>query len=281
MTLKEIRTKFTAALVSLYGQEEADSFFRLLLEFRHGMTRMDFALRPETNLTESDVVFWRTATDALLRQEPIQYLTGETHFCGRRFAVGPEVLIPRPETEELVEWIASEAAPGSRILDIGTGSGAIAVSLGLDVPGAKVSALDVSPQALERAKANGLSNGAEVTFLQQDILQTTFLEVYDIIVSNPPYVRHLEKEEMKPNVLQHEPHLALFVPDDDALLFYRKITELAVQALPAGGKLYFEVNQYLGEATAKLLVDAGFASVELRKDIYGNDRMLRGIKPYS
>lgn len=281
MTLKEIRMKFKEPLEPLYGADETDSFFRLLLEFRHGMKRVDFALDPEKQIAADDVIFWNEAKDALLRQQPIQYIIGETTFLGRRFFVDSSVLIPRPETEELVNWIVTEAHPEARILDIGTGSGAIAVSLALEIALARVTALDVSSAALETARKNAEANKAKVAFRETDILTATHVGSFDIIVSNPPYVRLSEKEMMKDNVLVHEPHLALFVGDDDPLLFYRKITDLAKNALAPGGRLYFEINQYLGEETVQILEAAGFTDIELRKDIYGNDRMLRGVQPYS
>lgn len=195
-------------------------------------------------------------------------------------------LIPRPETEELVEWIVAESrnsATGSlKILDIGTGSGCIAISLAKNLPNAEVFALDVSEKALAVAKKNADTNKVKVNFIQADILKINDLVElsthFDIIVSNPPYVRHLEKAEIKPNVLEYEPHLALFVEDTDALLFYRKIAKLAKENLAEKGKLFFEINQYLGKETLQLLEKFGFNSTELKKDIYGNDRMTRSDK---
>jgi len=281
MTLHEMRTKFREEIEPLYGKEETDSFFRIILEFRHGMSRVDLVLRPETLLSAEDVRFWEAIIKGLSAFRPLQYMLGETTFYGRKFRVSPDVLIPRPETEELVEWIVREIGPDSRILDIGTGSGAIAISLALELPSAQVSALDVSEAALLLAKGNAKSLGADVVFHQADILQTERLDAFDVIVSNPPYVRHLEKSQMKSNVLDFEPHLALFVEDDDALLFYRKIASLASDALSPGALLFFEINQYLGAQMTDLLKGFGFQDVVLRQDIFGNDRMLRGRKPYS
>lgn len=281
MTLYEMRTKFRQAMQPLYGAEETDSFFRLVLEFRHGMSRADLALRPDTLLTEEDVVFWEEVMAALSVHRPIQYILGETTFFGRRFHVGPDVLIPRPETEELVAWMVSDIDPRSRILDIGTGSGAIALTLALELPSSRVTALDVSDAALSVASGNARSLGAQVVFCQTDILRAETLDTFDVIVSNPPYVRQLEKAEMNPNVLSYEPHLALFVEDADPLLFYRRIASLARGALAPGGWLYFEINQYFGKETADVLIQAGFEDVTLRQDIFGNDRMIRGRKPYS
>jgi release factor glutamine methyltransferase len=204
--------------------------------------------------------------------------------------VNENTLIPRPETEELVEWIVSESRKSEvesmKILDIGTGSGCIAISLAKNLPNAEVFAVDVSEKALSVAQKNADINKVEVNFVNADILKINDLaelttsnfqlpNYFDIIVSNPPYVRNLEKAEIKPNVLEFEPHLALFVEDTDALLFYRKIAELASKNLKENGKLFFEINQYLGKETVELLEDLGFNSIELKKDIYGNDRMIR------
>jgi release factor glutamine methyltransferase len=199
------------------------------------------------------------------------------------FEVNSNVLIPRPETEELVAWILSdckqEPLKDFKILDIGTGSGCIAIALAKNISQAEIAAIDVSAEALELAQKNAQTNGVPVTFLCQNILETEDLQgQFDVIVSNPPYVRNLEKAEIKKNVLEHEPHLALFVEDNDALLFYRKIATLAQKNLKENGKLYFEINQYLGLEMVGLLTAMGFVDVELRKDIYGNDRMICGCR---
>ena len=193
-------------------------------------------------------------------------------------------MIPRPETEELVDWIiGSQKVEGRnqrlKILDIGTGSGCIAILLAKNLPNAEVFALDVSEQALATAKRNAELNQVQVQFICQSILETEDLEhQFDIIVSNPPYVRHLEKQEIKKNVLDNEPHLALFVADNDALLFYRKIAQLAQKNLSPQGQLYFEINQYLGQEMVDLLHEMNFQNTALRKDIYGNDRMTRSTR---
>lgn len=188
------------------------------------------------------------------------------------------VLIPRPETEELVNWVLEDykESQNIKILDIGTGSGCIAIALAKNLKSTQVFAIDVSNKVIETAKLNAKQNDAEVFFMNCDILNTGDLnQKFDCIVSNPPYVRNLEKVEIKKNVLDNEPHLALFVEDDDALIFYRKIAELAKKCLNPNGKLYFEINQYLANETIALLKDFGFKNIELRKDIYGNDRMLK------
>jgi release factor glutamine methyltransferase len=200
------------------------------------------------------------------------------------FEVNPNVLIPRPETEELVDWIIESQNSELRtqklkILDIGTGSGCIAISLAKNLPNAEVFALDVSEQALATAQRNAESNQVQIQFIHQSILETEdFEHQFDIIVSNPPYVRDLEKQEIKKNVLDNEPHLALFVADNDALLFYRKIAQLAQKNLSPTGQLYFEINQYLGQEMVALLKEMNFQNTELRKDVYGNDRMTKSTR---
>jgi release factor glutamine methyltransferase len=212
---------------------------------------------------------------------PIQYLLGKTSFYGLDFEVDSSVLIPRPETEELVEWILESQkskvkSQKLRILDIGTGSGCIAISLAKNISEAQVFAIDVSEKALATAKKNAEKNKVELTLIAQNILRTDDLgQQFDIIVSNPPYVRNLEKQEIKKNVLDNEPHLALFVEDGDALMFYRKIAGLAQKNLAPNGQLFFEINQYLAKETLALLTEMGFKNIELRKDIYGNDRMIK------
>lgn len=281
------------ALSSIYDEQEIESFFYLLLESYQGKKRIDLALNPDMEMDALQLIQWESALSELLNQKPIQYIIGATEFYGLPFLVNENTLIPRPETEELVEWIVAESrnsATGSlKILDIGTGSGCIAISLAKNLPNAEVFAVDVSEKALAVAKKNADTNKVKVNFIQADILKINDLVElptsnfqlpthFDIMVSNPPYVRHLEKAEIKPNVLEHEPHLALFVEDTDALLFYRKIAELAKENLAEKGKLFFEINQYLGKETLELLEKFGFNSTELKKDIYGNDRMTRSEK---
>ena len=194
------------------------------------------------------------------------------------------VLIPRPETEELVQWVINDVNSSAvekslKILDIGTGSGCIAIALAKNLPNTKVFALDVSDVALKLAKQNAIANEVELEFIQADILDADFNSIqFDIIVSNPPYVRELEKETMSANVLNHEPHLALFVKDDDALLFYRKITEVANNILKTEGQLYFEINEFLGKSTKQLLNNSNYKNVELKKDVFDKDRMVKAIK---
>jgi release factor glutamine methyltransferase len=281
MIIKEYRTQFIQTLTSLYGADEAESFFYLILEEKQQLKRIDLALQPELEFKDTDILIWNGILESLKLEIPVQYLLGKTSFYGLDFEVNENVLIPRPETEELVDWIleSQKSKVKSRklkILDIGTGSGCIAISLAKNIPNAQVFALDVSEKALATAKKNAVLNEVKVTFIHQSILETDDLnQEFDIIVSNPPYVRNLEKEEIKKNVLEYEPHLALFVEDNDALIFYRKIAELAQKNLSNSGQLYFEINQYLGKEMVDLLEKMNFKNIELRKDIYGNDRMTR------
>jgi release factor glutamine methyltransferase len=278
--IKEYRTQFIQELTPIYDAGEAESFFYLILEEKHQLKRIDLALHPDLVFSEAEIVVWNSILEQLKQEIPVQYLLGKTSFYGLDFEVNENVLIPRPETEELVEWILESQkskveSQNIRILDIGTGSGCIAISLAKNIPNAAVFAIDVSEKALATAKKNAERNAVEVTFINQNILETEDLrQQFDIIVSNPPYVRNLEKEEIKKNVLDNEPHLALFVEDNDALIFYKKIAELAQENLSKNGQLYFEINQYLGKEMVDLLEKMNFKNIELRKDIYGNDRML-------
>lgn len=282
MRLTEYRTVFIQELSAIYDEQEIDSFFYIILEDFHHMKRVDLALNPDFELSPEFLKQWENVVAQLKEQRPIQYILGETEFYGLPFYVNEHTLIPRPETEELVDWIIKASKVASqksqvKILDIGTGTGCIAISLAKNLSNAKVYAMDVSEKALEVAQKNAKRNEVTVEFLHQSILETEDLgQTFDIIVSNPPYVRHLEKEEIRKNVLDFEPHLALFVEDEDALLFYRKITELAVKNLNDNGQLYFEINQYLGNEMVQLLQQHNFQQIELRKDIYGNDRMIFG-----
>ncbi|WP_396156173.1 peptide chain release factor N(5)-glutamine methyltransferase [Flavobacterium macrobrachii] len=291
MVIKNYKNRFLHALSSLYDEKEIESFFYLTLEKLHQKKRIDLALQPDLAMDETQFSQWETVLAELKTHKPIQYILGETEFYGLPFLVNENVLIPRPETEELVQLIlddlsirAQSRSENITILDIGTGSGCIPISLKKNLPSAEVFAIDVSKNALEVAQKNAEINRVEVNFIEANILLTDSLvlptrnsqlaTLFDIIVSNPPYVRNLEKAEINPNVLEFEPHLALFVEDNDALLFYRKITELAKNHLAENGKLYFEINQYLGKETVALVESYGFNNVQLIKDIYGNDRMI-------
>jgi release factor glutamine methyltransferase len=284
MNIKSLKTHFFTELQTIQEDAEIESFFFILTEFLHNLKRIDVSLHPDFEVSESDFEKWNTIISELKTEKPIQYITGEAWFYGLRFEVNENTLIPRPETEELVEWIVDGLklkGKGQRVLDIGTGSGCIPIALKKEIPSAQVSAIDISEKALEMARKNALNNQVEVNFIQQDILQSSNLQIskssnllFDVIVSNPPYVRNLEKHEIKKNVLDYEPHLALFVDDSDALLFYRKIAQLALKSLTPNGKLFFEINQYLAKETFELVEQLGFKNIELRKDFIGNDRMI-------
>lgn len=281
---------------------EASAITFLLLDKVAGIDKMH-ALMGESPSLHSPEGEDRLRTEMLYNQlfqmarriaegEPVQYVIGETEFCGLTFHVEPGVLIPRPETEELVQLVVNDYAGNQasvRLLDIGTGSGCIAVSLAHLLPGAKVEAWDISDDALMIAKGNAELNEVEVVFNKVDVLsfnapnlqgRISFEDAqFDIIVSNPPYICNKEKVDMEENVLAHEPHLALFVPDDDPLLFYRTIARLGLTALSSGGSLYFEINREYGQETIAMLCELGYVKVELHKDQYGNDRMIHAIKP--
>jgi len=278
--IKEYKTQFITNLLPFYDEMEVESFFYLILENQRQLRRIDLALDIDLQFSAEEILIWNVILEKLQLEIPIQYILGTTQFYGLEFNVNENVLIPRPETEELVEWIISSAVnmlkfTNLKILDIGTGSGCIAISLAKNISDAQVFAIDISEKALATAKENADLNEVAVAFIQKNILETNDLEQqFDIIVSNPPYVRNLEKAEIKSNVLANEPHLALFVEDNDALIFYRKIAELATKNLSLEGKLFFEINQYLGKETVELLEKMHFKNIELRKDIYGNDRMI-------
>ncbi|MDO6812359.1 peptide chain release factor N(5)-glutamine methyltransferase [Tenacibaculum soleae] len=288
MILKDFKSVFTKQLSSVYPQSEIDSFFFILIEEILGFKRIDSVLKADF-LIPSDVLNQlQNITERLLKEEPIQYITGNTEFYGLPFLVNKNTLIPRPETEELVEWIITEVSEihgknitNFSILDIGTGTGCIPISIKHNLPNTIVSAIDVSLEALKVARKNAKLNTVEINFIEQDILNTDDLnqvldsKKIDIIVSNPPYVRNLEKAEIKNNVLENEPHLALFVEDNNPLIFYDKIANLAVKHLTKNGLLFFEINQYLGKETVEILNKKGFKNIELKKDFVGNDRMIK------
>lgn len=280
MKIRDYRAYFIQELTPICSAEEAESFFYIILEDLQQLKRVDLALNPDLSLSEEQLNQWNAYLSQLKLEIPVQYVLGKANFFGLDFEVNPAVLIPRPETEELVDWIIEsqkEAAKDQnlRIIDIGTGSGCIAISLAKNIPNAQVTALDVSVDALTTAQKNAQNNQVDVAFKNQNILETTDLqEQFDVIVSNPPYVRDLEKVEIKKNVLDYEPHLALFVENDNALIFYKKIAELAQKNLKPNGFLFFEINQYLGTEMIGMLQDLCFKNIILKKDIYGNDRMV-------
>ncbi len=282
MTLKELKTDFKKSLTGLYPWEEIQSFFNILSESYLNFSRIEIALNPEKEISKEAAEKFQKALFRLKNNEPIQYIIGETEFYGLLFKVNKHTLIPRPETEELVEWIVLDQKPIIRnsqlttILDIGTGSGCIAISLAKNFPNSKISALDISEEALKIARENAEMNEVEVEFFQTDILNVEILpKQFDIILSNPPYVRELEKKEMQQNVLKFEPDSALFVKDEDSLLFYRAISQLAKTHLKPNGKLFFEINEYLANELIQLLKSEDFQDIEVKKDIFGKYRMLK------
>ncbi len=282
MYLKEIKNIFHLELDAIYSPEEVNSFFYMLIEHFLGLERFILALEPNLIITKDEETPLFEALSRLKLEIPIQHIIGKTHFMDLEFLVDKNVLIPRPETEDLVRWILDDIKNHQEaitILDIGTGSGCIPIALKKQLPNAKVATLDISDKALKIATQNAKNNTVQIEFIHANILEIDKLhQKFDIIVSNPPYVRELEKKEMHKNVLQHEPELALFVSDEDPLLFYRKIASFAVNNLNDGGALYFEINQYLGKETKQLLDSTNFSDIELRQDLFGNDRMLKGIK---
>ena len=279
MKLSQLKINFTTVLQGVYDKEEVHCFFYILCDFFLQYSRFEVSMALDTIVSAKNITAFEKALLRLKKQEPIQYILGTTEFYGLTFKVNKHTLIPRPETEELVDWVLSNLHDQDSvldILDIGTGSGCIAISLAKNIPTAIVSGLDVSEKALEIAKENAVKNQVLVSFCQKDILRTTSLEKkYDVIVSNPPYVRQLEKKAMNANVLDYEPGVALFVPNEDPLLFYRKIAQLAMVSLQTRGWLYFEINEYLSKEMDVLLKDIGFANIEIKKDFREVPRMIK------
>lgn len=309
MTLIQLKQLFQTSLIEFYPTEEIDSFYNLVIESILLLKRIDVALDPNRMISDVNLNEINAIIEKLSKEIPIQYILGETEFFGLKFKVNAHVLIPRQETEELVAWIIEETKGLCtknepriimNILDIGTGTGCIPISLAKNIPNAQVASIDISIDALNVAKENATNNKASINFIEQDILklnnfsivtnsakQSAFNEQdfssnshhnkamkFEVIVSNPPYVRELEKQEINSNVLNNEPHLALFVNDNNALVFYDKIADLAKESLSENGKLFFEINQYLGNETVLLLKNKGYSKIELRKDLNGNDRMI-------
>ena len=265
----------------MFSENEAGSLLDMIFGEYLSMTRADRHMNPGYCLTEPEMLKVQFAVRELKNNKPIQYIFKQANFYGLQYFVDDRVLIPRPETEELVEWIINDNGQintGLNILDIGTGSGCIAVSLKKIMPAARVWAIDISSGAIDVAKLNAAKNAVEIIFLQQDMLRVDSISgapLFDIIVSNPPYVRESEKVEMSENILKFEPADALFVEDTDALMFYRQIAKIAMNSLSPSGTLYLEINQNLGKATMDLLKKTGFNNIVLRRDINGNERMIR------
>ncbi|MEL0650943.1 peptide chain release factor N(5)-glutamine methyltransferase [Algibacter sp. TI.3.09] len=282
MKLKDIQKIFHDKLDPFFQLEEVDSFFYILIETYYKVTRLQLAMDRDLEVENEALIL--EALILLEQQIPIQYILGETEFYGLTFKVNDNTLIPRPETEELVSWVLKsvEENKSINILDIGTGSGCIAISIAKNLPNANVFALDVSVEALKVARENAELNQVAITFINQDILSVEGEQLlvdtkFDIIVSNPPYVRHLEKKLMQTNVLENEPHLALFVDDENPLEFYKAITEFASHNLKENGLLFFEINEYLGNEMIQLLKGNHFNDIHLKQDMFRKDRMINGV----
>ncbi len=279
MNLSDFRTVFNHNLSELYPKTEIDAFFFRLVKDRFNFELTDVFTKPHFEILDSELTEMNSVLERLKHKEPIQYILGKTEFYGLEFLVNKHTLIPRPETEELVELIINKLSDleNCSILDIGTGSGCIAISLKKHLENSEVSAIDFSENALKMAQKNADLNKTDINFIQKDILKTEELpQKYDVIVSNPPYVRNLEKQEMKDNVLNFEPHSALFVDDENPLVFYDKIADLAQKHLNKNGLLFFEINQYLGNEMEELLNQKNFKNIEIKNDMFGNARMVFG-----
>jgi len=266
------------ALREHYPDSEALALAKMLLVEAFGFSTLELYGGKDKEISGKRLDVLNEMIARLKKNEPIQYVIGAEVFCGWTFEVNENVLIPRPETQELVRWIEADWKSDApcRILDVGTGSGCIAISLSKLLEGAEVEAWDISEGALRVARRNADRNEAQVFFRRVDVLKACTEDCrYDVIVSNPPYITESEKQDMEANVLDWEPHTALFVPDADPLLFYRRIAELGVSMLNEGGALYFEINRAYGEETVRMLEGLGYKQIELRKDNWGNDRMIK------
>jgi len=263
-------------LSAFYKPEEVRSLTNLILRDVCGLSYTDIATGKFNNLSDDNLLIIKHIIERLQKYEPYQYILGRTNFFEMDFKVNSSVLIPRPETEELMDWIISENIfPELTILDIGTGSGCIAITLAKHILSSKVYAWDISQDALDVAIANAHSNGVDVEFCKVDVLRDFPNDVqFDIIVSNPPYITEKEKDDMERNVLDYEPEISLFVPDNHPLVFYERIAEIAKSILKPGGKLYFEINREKGAEINTLLLNEGFNNIQIRKDISGNERMM-------
>lgn len=284
MNISTFKKHFYKSLEGHNSPTETQSIFNLLTQNYLGMNRLQIAMKPEKELTEAEQTRLGEALERLKKHEPIQYILGETEFFGMPFKINSNVLVPRPETETLVEWVLESSefrvqSSGLRVLDIGTGSGILAVSLAKNLPRAKVFALDISEKALKIAEENAVQNKVEIGFIHENVLEMeTLPQEFDILVSNPPYIREVEKKDIQRNILDHEPPIALFVTDKNPMVFNLKIAELASKSLSENGAVYVEINQYLGKETENVFREKGF-STELRKDIFGNQRVLKAWKP--
>ncbi len=283
MILSEAISLAKERLKNVYTEEEINAITMLLCEHFFGVSKVDYYTSKQATLSDSCILLFIEALDKLQQHCPIQYILGETNFYGYIFKLNESVLIPRPETEELVDWICLDYKNTDRqlnILDIGTGSGAIAISLAKNLPSAHITAVDISSAALKIAQANVSLNNVTISFLEEDIFHPSSALTnrrFDVIVSNPPYVRESEKRFMNPNVLNYEPDSALFVPDNDPLKYYKAIADFALQHLEDNGSIYLEINEALGSQTKALFSEETY-STALRKDINEKDRMLKVVR---
>ena len=282
MNFKELEQYFLSETASVYEEDEVISLFYMITENVEGWSRSLVLINKNVEISVKKLETYKKIIYELLQGKPIQYILGEAYFYGLLFKVTPAVLIPRPETEELVEWIL-DTLKGSTtkinsILDIGTGSGCIAISLKKNLNDTNVTALDISSEALLIAEENAKLNNVAIGLLNENILDYDGNETYDLIVSNPPYVKMDEQPDMHTNVLAHEPHLALFVSNEKPLIFYETIADFASKHLSEEGKLFFEINEYLGKETADMLKLKGYKTIVIKKDMQGKDRMIYCVK---
>ena len=282
MKYKALKQQFNQSLATLYDEYESSSLFFIALQKVEAYTRMQFLEMQQQEVPENAVIALMAILEELKTGKPIQYILQEAWFYKMKFKVNPAVLIPRDETEELVDLIIRDEKLGGesskRLLDIGTGSGCIAIALKKNLPSIAVSAMDVSEEALAVAKINAKDHDLTIQFILADVLNYASAEVFDIIVSNPPYVKDDERDAMHKNVLTYEPHTALFVSNDDPLIFYRAIATLALKNLKQGGRLYFEINEFLGLEMLALMTSLGFHDIKLHKDLQLKNRMLSCVR---
>jgi release factor glutamine methyltransferase len=302
MTIQEARQQLQLKLCEIYDEREAASITALVMENITGWKKIDLIINKKTLLSTPATELLKKYTTELLLHKPVQYVLHEAWFLGMKFFVDENVLVPRPETEELVEWILEEIRstkyevpspvnegqltmddntvlrPSYFVLDIGTGSGCIPIALKKKLPGATIYSCDVSKEALAIAQRNALSNDAAIHLMHLDFLNATErnrLPLFDMMVSNPPYIPLHDKKTMQPNVVDFEPHLALFVDDNDPLIFYKAIADCAKEKLNAGGKIYVEIHEDLSSAARELFSSKGFSGIEIKKDMQGKDRMIK------
>jgi len=282
MTVKSFHNKFIAELLGIYSAEEAGAMASILMQNVLGLSRADVVMKGDENIDAGKLRFLNDVLTRLKNEEPLQYILGRTEFYGLDILLNPDVLIPRSETEELIAWVLNTVNTETpKILDFGTGSGCIPLALKKNLPKSKITGVDKSQKALKLAKKNARSLNLDVEFLAFDILRDapSKMGTVDVVVSNPPYVRFSEREKMTSNVLKYEPHMALFVKDEDPLIFYRKIADIGKQILKESGLLFFEINEEFGNEILSLLRDKGYENTELRKDLNGKDRMVKALKP--